>query len=73
MRFLWQVNVISIIYCPRDANPIMDVDVFCSRVCNEGNKHNCISPTGEMHRRPTLKKVAIVAKMPHLIFRFTYL
>lgn len=26
----------------------------------------------ETHRRPTLKKVAIVAKMPHLIFRLTF-
>lgn len=47
MCFLWQVNGISIIYCPRDANPIMDVDVFCSRVCKEGIKHNCVSQTGE--------------------------
>lgn len=39
--------MISIIYCPRDASPIMDVDVFCSRLSKEGIKHNCISPTGE--------------------------
>ena len=47
MHFLCQVNVISIIYCLRDANPIMEVDVFCSKVCKEGIKYNCISPTGE--------------------------
>lgn len=77
MHFIWQVNVIRIIYCTKQAMSIT-AWMFCSRVCKERIKHNHISPIGlgridthtQMHRHthPTLEKVAIVAQMTHPIF-----
>lgn len=82
MHFLWQVNVISIHLLSKTSPVNKPVDVFCSRVCKKRIKHNRITPTGlgridthtQMHRHthPTPEKVAIVARMPHLIFWFPY-